>query len=65
MGSVAADLAAEGSGESVHGAADVSQLFLGRQTLDVSAVPSHPPGQRHDHKQGSCTGQRSHFEQHA
>lgn len=58
---VAADLAAEGAGEPVDGAADVSHLLGGRQTLDVPAVPSHPAGQRHEHQQGSWT--ESHLSQ--
>lgn len=52
---VGADLAAQVASESVDGAADVSQLLLGRQAVDVPAVPQNPAGQRHQHKQGSCT----------
>lgn len=52
---VAADLAAQVAGDAVDRAADVSQLLLGRQTVDVAAVPQDPAGQRHEHQQRSCT----------
>jgi len=52
---VRADLPAEVAGESVDGAADVSELLLGREAVDVPAVPQHPPGQRRHHQQGSWT----------
>lgn len=51
---VCADLAAEVASQPVDGAADMSQLLLGRQALDVSAVPQHPSSQRHQHKQSPC-----------
>lgn len=51
---VRAHLAAEVASEAVDGAADVSELPLGRETIDVSAVPQHPAGQRHEHEQGAC-----------
>lgn len=54
VGSVRSDLAAEVSGEPVDGAADVSELLLGSQTVDVPAVPQHPSSQRHEHEQSSC-----------
>lgn len=55
VGPVRAELAAEVASEPVDGAADVSELLPGRQAFDVSAVPQHPSGQRHQHKQSSCT----------
>lgn len=53
MAPVRADLAAEGAGDPVHGAADLSELLLGGQALDVSAVPQHPAGHGTQHKEGS------------
>lgn len=52
---VCVDLAAESARQAVDGAADVPELLLGRQAVDVPAVPQHPSGQRHQHKQSPCT----------
>lgn len=32
----------------------MSELLLGREAIDVSAVPQHPAGQRHEHEQSAC-----------
>lgn len=51
---VCEDLAAEVASQPVDGAADVSQLLLGCEAIDVPAVPQHPSSQRHQHKQSPC-----------
>lgn len=54
MAPVSADLAAEVAGQPVHGAADVSQLLLSSDAVDVSAVPQDPSGHGHQHEQSPC-----------
>lgn len=51
---VCADLPAEVESQPVDGAADVSQLLLGCEAIDVPAVPQHPSSQRHQHKHSPC-----------
>lgn len=55
---VRAHLAAEVASQSVDGAADVSQLLLGLEAVDVPAVPQHPAGQRGQHQQAACREER-------
>lgn len=52
--SARAHLPAEGAGEPVHRAADMSELLLCGQALNVPTVPQHPAGKGDHDEQSTC-----------